>query len=218
MFTGIVEELGRIRKIEKIGEKLRILIGAELVLEDVKLGDSIATNGVCLTVTSFGKDFFTADMMAVTAQKSGLDQLKSGSQVNLERALMINSRLGGHILQGHVDCIGTVYDVVPKDSGYLMEISFDSSYFPLVVDQGSIGLNGVSLTIKETTSRGVKVSLIPETLGRTNLMQLKKGMNITVEFDVLGKYVQKNLSFSQSSSIRSEESRIDREFLIKYGF
>lgn len=217
MFTGIVEELGVVRKIERSGEKIRILVGAELVLEDVKLGDSIATNGVCLTVTSFGSDFFTADMMESTAKKSGLDKLSLGSQVNLERALMPMSRLGGHILQGHIDCIGFVNDILPKDSGYLMEVAVDPEYYPLMVDQGSIGLNGVSLTIYKITDKGPVVSLIPETLARTNLMQLKKGMKITVEFDILGKYVQRNL-FNPYSTKKEEKKEIDKEFLSKYGF
>lgn len=211
-----MEELGIVRKIERSGEKIRIIVGASLVLEDVKTGDSIATNGVCLTVTSFGKDFFTADMMDSTARKSGLDRLGIGQEVNLERALLPTSRLGGHILQGHVDCIGHVYDIQPKESGYLMEVAVDSKFFPLMVDQGSIGLNGVSLTINKVTEKGAMVSLIPETLSRTNLLQLKKGMAITVEFDILGKYVQRNLlTNSQPNETRSG---IDMDFLSKYGF
>lgn len=211
-----MEELGIVRKIERSGEKIRIIVGASLVLEDVKTGDSIATNGVCLTVTSFGKDFFTADMMDSTARKSGLDRLGIGQEVNLERALLPTSRLGGHILQGHVDCIGHVYDIQPKESGYLMEVAVDSKFSPLMVDQGSIGLNGVSLTINKVTEKGAMVSLIPETLSRTNLLQLKKGMAITVEFDILGKYVQRNLlTNSQPNETRSG---IDMDFLSKYGF
>lgn len=216
MFTGIVEELGTVKKLDRSGEKIRIMVGAKLVLEDVKLGDSIATNGVCLTVTSFGKDFFTADMMASTALKSGLDKLGPGSRVNLERALMPTSRLGGHILQGHIDCVGLIHDIQPKDSGYLMEVEVEPDFYPLMVDQGSIGLNGVSLTIHRVTEKGPMVSLIPETLARTNLMQLKKGMSITVEFDILGKYVQRNISKPVSKSDRN--SKIDREFLSRYGF
>ncbi|EGY79593.1 riboflavin synthase [Peptoniphilus indolicus] len=214
MFTGIVEEIGTLRKIEKRGDRLTIYVDSKLVLEDVKLGDSIATNGVCLTVTSFGADFFTADMMRVTAEKSALNSLVSGSKLNLERAVRPMDRLGGHILQGHVDTVGKVISKTPNKDGYLLEISVDDEFKTQFVAQGSIGLNGVSLTLANVSRNSFTVSLIPETLARTNLGNLDLGDGINVEFDVLGKYINRYFEFENESS----KSKIDMEFLRKYGF
>lgn len=213
MFTGIVEEIGNLIKIEKLEENLRIHIGAKIVLEDVKLGDSIAVNGVCLTVTNFADDFFVADMMQVTAEKSGLNRLKKGDKLNLERAVRPMDRLGGHILQGHVDTIGKVKSIVPNKNGYLIEINVSDKFKTQFVSQGSVGLNGVSLTIAQTKRDSLIVSLIPETLIRTNLISLKVGDNVTIEFDILGKYINRFFEFEDE-----KKSKIDMEFLKKYGF
>ena len=216
MFTGIVEEIGVIRNMERSGNAMKIRVGAKKVLEDVQLGDSIATNGVCLTVTSFGEDFFTADVMVATMEKAGLNRLSIGSKVNLERALTLSSRLGGHILQGHVDCVGTIRSIEEQPSVYLLEVAMDPKFYPYVLDQGSIGLNGVSLTIYKAREDSVTVSLIPETLSRTNIMDLSVGDPITMEFDLLGKYVYKNL-FGKKKATK-EKRDITREFLLENGF
>lgn len=212
MFTGIVEEVGTVAALEKRGEKIVLRVRAETVLEDTKIGDSIATNGVCLTVTSMAEGTFTADMMTVTAKKSALDQLRPGSAVNLERALLPTTRMGGHIVQGHVDTVGKVQGIEPKEGGYLLHIGVEPSWAPYFVAQGSVTLNGVSLTLARAGRSDFSVSLIPETLRSTNLGALKPGDPITVEFDIVGKYLLRQ------NEVAEEASPLDMNFLRKYGF
>lgn len=212
MFTGIVEEVGTVAALEKRGEKIVLRVRAETVLEDTKIGDSIATNGVCLTVTSMAEGSFTADMMTVTAKKSALDQLRPGSAVNLERALLPTTRMGGHIVQGHVDTVGKVQGIEPKEGGYLLHIGVEPSWAPYFVAQGSVTLNGVSLTLARAGRNDFSVSLIPETLRSTNLGALKPGDPITVEFDIVGKYLLRQ------HDVAEEASALDMNFLRKHGF
>ena len=212
MFTGIVEEVGTVAALEKQGEKIVLRVRAETVLEDTKIGDSIATNGVCLTVTSMAEGSFTADMMTVTAKKSALDQLRPGSAVNLERALLPTTRMGGHIVQGHVDTVGKVQGIEPKEGGYLLHIGVEPSWAPYFVAQGSVTLNGVSLTLARAGRSDFSVSLIPETLRSTNLSALKPGDPITVEFDIVGKYLLRQ------NEVAEEASPLDMNFLRKHGF
>lgn len=212
MFTGIVEEVGTVAALEKRGEKIVLRVRAETVLEDTKIGDSIATNGVCLTVTSMAEGTFTADMMTVTAKKSALDQLRPGSAVNLERALLPTTRMGGHIVQGHVDTVGKVQGIEPKEGGYLLHIGVEPAWAPYFVAQGSVTLNGVSLTLARAGRSDFSVSLIPETLRSTNLGALKPGDPITVEFDIVGKYLLRQ------NEVAEESSPLDMNFLRKHGF
>ena len=212
MFTGIVEEVGTVAALEKRGEKIVLRVRAETVLEDTKIGDSIATNGVCLTVTSMAEGTFTADMMTVTAKKSALDQLRPGSAVNLERALLPTTRMGGHIVQGHVDTVGKVQGIEPKEGGYLLHIGVEPAWAPYFVAQGSVTLNGVSLTLARAGRSDFSVSLIPETLRSTNLGELKPGDPITVEFDIVGKYLLRQ------NEVAEEVSPLDMNFLRKHGF
>ena len=212
MFTGIVEEVGTVAALEKRGEKIVLRVRAETVLEDTKIGDSIATNGVCLTVTSMAEGTFTADMMTVTAKKSALDQLRPGSAVNLERALLPTTRMGGHIVQGHVDTVGKVQGIEPKEGGYLLHIGVEPAWAPYFVAQGSVTLNGVSLTLARAGRSDFSVSLIPETLRSTNLGELKPGDPITVEFDIVGKYLLRQ------NEVAEEASTLDMNFLRKHGF
>ena len=212
MFTGIVEEVGTVAALEKRGEKIVLRVRAETVLEDTKIGDSIATNGVCLTVTSMAENTFTADMMTVTAKKSALDRLTPGSAVNLERALLPTSRMGGHIVQGHVDTVGKVEGIEPNEGGYLLHIGVEPSWAPYFVAQGSVTLNGVSLTLARAGRSDFSVSLIPETLRSTNLGELKPGDPITVEFDIVGKYLLRQ------NEVAEEASPLDMNFLRKHGF
>ena len=212
MFTGIVEEVGTVAALEKRGEKIVLRVMAQTVLEDTKIGDSIATNGVCLTVTSMAEGTFTADMMTVTAKKSALDQLRPGSAVNLERALLPTTRMGGHIVQGHVDTVGKVQGIEPKEGGYLLHIGVEPAWAPYFVAQGSVTLNGVSLTLARVGRSDFSVSLIPETLRSTNLGELKPGDPITVEFDIVGKYLLRQ------NEVAEEASPLDMNFLRKHGF
>lgn len=194
------------------GEKIEIEVACKTVLEDVAIGDSICTDGVCLTVTAFSEDRFRADMMTVTAQKSGLDRLAPGASVNLERALLPTTRMGGHILQGHVDTVGTVAGISPHEGGYLLSVKVDRDWFPYFVAQGSVGLNGVSLTVARTDADGFTVSLIPETLREANLGTLERGSPITVEFDIVGKYILR------AKECHTKGGGIDMDFLRRNGF
>ena len=212
MFTGIVEEVGTVAALEKRGEKIVLRVMAQTVLEDTKIGDSIATNGVCLTVTSMAEGTFTADMMTVTAKKSALDRLRPGSAVNLERALLPTSRMGGHIVQGHVDTVGEVKGIEPHEGGYLLYMAVEPDWAPYFVAQGSVTLNGVSLTIARAGRNDFSVSLIPETLRSTNLGELKSGDPVTVEFDIVGKYLLRQ------NEVAEEHSPLDMNFFRKHGF
>lgn len=216
MFTGLVEEVGTLKEVRSVAQGYRLKIGAGKVLEDVKYGDSIATNGVCLTVADYGPGWFEADMMEVTAEVTGIHQLSTGSPLNLERALRPMDRMGGHILQGHVDVMGRISSRRDAYPFTAFSIGFPREFQPFVVKKGSIGINGISLTISELISDGVEVSIIPETIANTNLAVLQPGDRVCLEFDVLGKYVARQLSLNGEN--REEETGLSRETLRQFGF
>ncbi|MFL0460579.1 riboflavin synthase [Kytococcus sedentarius] len=198
MFTGIIEELGRIEAIDPAGDDVRLTVHGPLVTSDASRGDSIAVNGVCLTVTDLGEAgdsaspaTFTADVMPETLTHSSLGALTPGSPVNLERAVRVDARLGGHIVQGHVDGVGTVADRTPGDRWEVVRVSIPAALARYVVDKGSITLDGVSLTVSGVGTDWLEVSLIPETLARTTLGTAAVGSPVNVEVDVLAKYVEK---------------------------
>lgn len=213
MFTGIVEEIGRIIGIEKKSESMVLTIEGEKVLENTAIGDSIATNGICLTVTSLGENSFTADVMPETVYRTSLENLSSGTEVNLERALTLNKPLGGHMVQGHIDGTGTLSSTEEKGNSLLMTIGAKPSLLKYIVEKGSVTLDGTSLTVVAVTENDFTVSLIPQTLEDTILYKKKNGDIINIECDILGKYVEKLLSFQET-----KEERITEEFLGKYGF
>jgi riboflavin synthase len=199
MFTGIVEELGAVAAIERQSDAIRLTVQATTVLEDVALGDSISVNGCCLTVVSTAStsggpdDLFTADVMAETLDKTGLGALAPGDRVNLERAVTAGTRLGGHLVQGHVDAVGHVVRRDPGDHWDVVTISLPSDLAPYLVDKGSITVDGVSLTVVEAGDEAFTVSLIPETLQRTTLGFRRPGDPVNLEVDVIGKYVARQL-------------------------
>ena len=211
MFTGIVEEVGQVKSIRKNGQALVLTIGASKVLEDVKKGDSIASNGVCLTVTDFKQDEFSVDAVEETIKKTNLYDLRPGDPINLERALQVNSRLGGHILQGHVDGLGQVRSIREKKMSTIFEIGAKREIMDLVLAQGSIGINGISLTVSELGEESFKVSIIPTSLKETNLKNLRVGDLVNLETDLIGKYIKKYLD-------EQNTSKIDRNFLTINGF
>lgn len=213
MFTGIVEEIGRIICIEKKSESMVLTIEGEKVLENTAIGDSIATNGICLTVTSLGENSFTADVMPETVYRTSLENLSSGTEVNLERALTLNKPLGGHMVQGHIDGTGTLSSTEEKGNSLLMTIGAKPSLLKYIVEKGSVALDGTSLTVAAVSEKDFTVSLIPQTLEDTILYKKKNGDWINIECDILGKYVEKLLSFQET-----KEERITEEFLGKYGF
>lgn len=193
MFTGIVEELGEIREIHREADSITLTIRATTVLDDVHHGDSIAVNGVCLTVVQFGDDFFTADLMQETLVRSSLGQVEVGSKVNLERATAVGQRLGGHIVQGHVDGTGEVISRTPGERWEVVRISLPEHLSKYVVEKGSIAVDGTSLTVSAVGEGFFEVSLIPTTLTDSVIGSTAVGAKVNLEVDVLAKYVEKML-------------------------
>jgi riboflavin synthase len=191
MFTGIVEELGTVAAVEDQGDAVRLSVRATTVLEDVHLGDSIAVNGCCLTVTDVTGDVWTADVMQETLDKTSLRGVAPGDRVNLERAATLATRLGGHLVQGHVDDVGQVVSRTPSEHWELVAVSLPARLAPYLVDKGSITVDGVSLTVVEAHDDHFTVSLIPETLARTTLGSRAPGERVNLEVDVIAKHVAK---------------------------
>jgi riboflavin synthase len=196
MFTGLIAELGTITAIDKGESSAVFTIAAPVLISQIALGDSVAVNGVCLTATSIAGDTFTADVMVQTLAVTSLSQLTVGSAVNLELAALLNTRMGGHMVQGHVDGVATVVGLTPGEKWAQFEITVPEKLGKYIVNQGSICLDGVSLTVGEINDSNnvVTVWLIPETLERTNLSGKKAGDLINVEVDVLAKYVERLLA------------------------
>ena len=194
MFTGIVEELGTIAGVEDQGDAIRLTIHADHVLADAGLGDSISVNGCCLTVAERDGDTWTADVMQETLDKTSLAGVRPGDRVNLERAVTPTTRLGGHIVQGHVDGVGTIAGRTPSEHWEVVDVSMPPGLARYLVDKGSITVDGVSLTVVEARDDGFTVSLIPETLARTTLGRRQVGDRVNLEVDVLAKHVEKLLA------------------------
>jgi riboflavin synthase len=193
MFTGIIEELGTVAAVEDQGDAIRLTITASSVLADAGLGDSIAVNGCCLTVASRDQDTWTADVMQETLEVTSLRGVSPGDRVNLERAVTPQTRLGGHIVQGHVDGVGEILRRTPSEHWEVVEISLPAHLARYLVDKGSITVDGVSLTVVEARETSFTVSLIPETLARTTLGTRRVGDRVNLEADVLAKHVEKLL-------------------------
>ena len=193
MFTGIVEELGTVAALEDQGDAIRLTIRATTVLQDAALGDSIAVNGCCLTVAARTDDTWTADVMQETLDKTSLAGIAPGDRVNLERAVTAHTRLGGHIVQGHVDGVGHVVRRSPSEHWEVVEIGLPRELARYLVDKGSITVDGISLTVVEAGEESFTVSLIPETLARTTLGFRQPGDRVNLETDVIAKYVEKLL-------------------------
>ena len=193
MFTGIVEELGKVQRIIRSSREQRIIISCKTILEDIHLGDSIAVNGVCLTVVEYNTLGFSADVMNETFSRSSLGALTTGSKVNLERAMASNGRFGGHIVSGHIDGTGTIKSIRRDNNAVWFEIATNDSILDGIVEKGSIAIDGISLTVAETGKKSFKVSIIPHTLDVTVLGSKKIGDKVNLENDVIGKYVKKYL-------------------------
>ena len=217
MFTGIIEEIGIIQAVHHGPASSLLTIRAEKVLEDVKDGDSIAVNGVCLTVTSHGSSYFTADVMHETLNRSSLGNLRQGSPVNLERAMAAGSRFGGHIVSGHTDGIGTVSAIRQDDIAVWYTISASPSILRYIIEKGSIAIDGISLTVATVTDIDFSVSIIPHTAAQTTLSRRKSGDIVNLENDVIGKYVEKLLQPAVTTP-KTEASSITMDFIEKYGF
>jgi len=191
MFTGIVEELGTVETIEDQGDAARLTVRGPLVVSDAAEGDSIAVNGCCLTVVSRDEERFTADVMRETLVRTSLGELTPGTRVNLERAVTADKRLGGHIVQGHVDGTGTIRSRTPSEHWEVVEVGLPDGLDRYLVEKGSITVDGVSLTVVDVTDKSFTVSLIPETLSRTTLGLKQPGETVNLEVDVIAKHVEK---------------------------
>lgn len=216
MFTGIIEEKGKVLRLEIGGEISRIHIQAKQVLEDTKIGDSIAVNGVCLTVVKRNDSGFTADVMPETLERSSLGVLKPGSSVNLERAMPANGRFGGHIVSGHIDGMGTISEVKRQGNAVWYRIAAPEQLMRYIVEKGSIAIDGISLTVAKVTERHFSVSIIPHTLGETILGEKKAGDIVNLENDVIGKYVERLLGREEPKE--QNTTTLTREFLLRAGF
>lgn len=216
MFTGIVEEMGKIRQILLAGSSGKIQIEARKALEGTKVGDSIAVNGVCLTVTSLSHDGFTADMMAETYRRSALGQQKVGDLVNLERAMAAGERFGGHIMSSHIDGTGVIEKLRREENAVWVTIRTKPAVLRLIVEKGSVGIDGISLTVASVSETGFQVSVIPHTGEETTLLKKKTGDLVNLENDIVGKYVEKLLGLGNT---KKEEgaSGLTMDFLKEYG-
>ncbi len=214
MFTGIVEEVGQIEKIDKGSVSAALYVKCSKVLEKTNIGDSIATNGVCLTVVDIFENAFKADVMAETLRRSSLGQLSVGSKVNLERALTFQSRLGGHIVSGHIDGMGKIISFEKEDNAVWITIEAGLDILKYIIFKGSIAIDGVSLTVAYVDDKVFKVSIIPHTAEETILLKKDIGSFVNLECDLIGKYVEKLLGFNKEN----EKKDISKSFLVENGF
>ena len=214
MFTGIIEELGTVLAMKRGSNSSEISIQAEKVLEDVKLGDSIAINGVCLTVTSFDKQHFIADMMAETLAKTNLRDLSNGQKINLERAARLGDRMGGHLVQGHVDGVGTIAEQQTVDIARILRIKTPPEVLKYVVPKGSVAIDGISLTVVDVFTDSFTVSIIPHTAKVTTLGFKKPGDTVNLEADIIGRYVERLLQKGGGEY----KSKLNTEFLAEHGY
>jgi len=218
MFTGIVEEKGKLKKVLNGQESGSVEIRAAKVLEGTKIGDSIAVNGVCLTVTSLNSDGFTADVMPETLRRTNLGKLSIGSEVNLERAMAAGGRFGGHIVSGHIDGTGVIKSLKPEGNAVWVSISASSDILHLIVEKGSICIDGISLTVAYVDESEFRVSIIPHTGSETTLLSRKAGDIVNLENDIVGKYIEKLIKPYGVSSEPEKKSGLTMEMLSEYGF
>jgi riboflavin synthase len=215
MFTGLIEDLGTVRELRKSAESVRLKVATVIPMNEIELGESIAVNGICLTVVSFGDGQFSADVSPETVSRSTLASLVSGSRVNLERALRLGARLGGHLVSGHVDAVGTVVALVRDGNAYRFTFQIPAEVNRYVVEKGSVAIDGISLTVNNVTEDTFSVAIIPHTLAETTLKDRQVGSSVNIETDIIGKYVERLLGRSGEGETRSA---VDLEFLAKHGF
>lgn len=216
MFTGIVEEIGIIKSLHN----KTITIEANKIFEDMHLGDSISVNGICLTVSSFKNKIFNANVTQETLNRTNLGNLKSGSKVNLERAISLNRRFGGHIVSGHIDGVGNIKSMERDDNAIILTIEVPKHLMKYIVEKGSVAVDGISLTVASLRDNTFSISVIPHTLKDTILYYKKENDKVNIENDVIGKYVERLITFRDDfcKDSKKEESNISMEFLLKNGF
>ncbi len=219
MFTGLVMGMGRIEAADNRGDETRFRIRALFTLSDITLGESIAVNGVCLTVETFGDNWFTAYASRETMSVTSLGELKVGKEANLERAMAMGDRFGGHIVSGHVDALATVAEVRPAGESNIYKLKFDATHGKYVIPKGSVALDGISLTINACGADWLEVNIIPETQKATTISNWTPGRNVNMETDVIGKYVERMVApWTGQSGENEKKSGITMEYLRKHGF
>lgn len=214
MFTGIIEEIGTLKSISKNGINYRLAIEANIIFEDLKLGDSVAVNGVCLTADRIVGNTFLADVMPETLNHSSLGSLVSGSEVNLERAMALGARFGGHIVSGHIDGTGTITKMTNDGNAVRIRVDTSADILKYIIKKGSITIDGISLTVTDVDTSGFGVSIIPHTGGGTTLLDKKPGEIVNLENDIVGKYIERLMKPKNEQ----DQSHITMDFLYKSGF
>lgn len=217
MFTGLIEEVGTVQEIRTAGKAIHLKLRAPSILEDVALGDSIAVNGICLTVTHYDGGSFTVDVVPETMRRTTLHELSVGSPVNLERAMAMGKRFGGHIVSGHVDGIGRIVEIVDEDIAKVVRFSAPSEVLRYLVEKGSITIDGVSLTVMDVASDSFRVSVIPHTWQVTVLRHRRVGSVVNLECDIIGKYVERLLMPYAPGEAKGKQS-ITVDYLRENGF
>ncbi|MCH5209853.1 MAG: riboflavin synthase [Oscillospiraceae bacterium] len=209
MFTGIIEEVGEISEIRRGAHSCSLSVKGSLIFDDIKLGDSIAVNGVCLTAADIKGNIFMADVTPETMRRTALGTLKTGSRVNLERAMSANGRFGGHIVSGHIDGTGIMRSLIREDNSIIVTIGAESNIMRYIIEKGSVAVNGISLTVAKLYKDAFSISLIPHTAEQTTLFSTKPGDRVNLECDIVGKYIEKLIG---------KESGITEDFLREYDF
>lgn len=215
MFTGLIEEIGTLQAVVRGAKSASLTIAARRVLEGIKLGDSISTNGVCLTVISFNDKSFTVDVMPETMRRSNLKKLQPGSPVNLERALRLGDRLGGHMVSGHIDGVGQIKAIEEEDNATWVTVTAEKEQLRYIIEKGSIAIDGTSLTVAYVDDKIFKVSIIPLTRDETTLLSKKIGDEVNLECDMIGKYVERLTLFGETENKKKD---INLNFLRENGF
>ncbi|WP_456325041.1 riboflavin synthase [Desulfonauticus submarinus] len=217
MFTGIIEDIGQILEISPTLKEKRLVVKT-FKFSEFKKGESIAVNGVCLTVENFGHNYFEAYASEETLKRTNLQFLKSGDKVNLEKALQLNSRIGGHLVSGHVDGLAEVVKITPKGESTIFTLKFSRDLSPFIIPKGSVALDGISLTVNTCGSGYLTVNIIPATKKETTISIWQKGTLVNLETDLIGKYVHSFLTYSNNEKKSKTDSGITLDFLQKYGF
>jgi len=215
MFTGIVEEKGTLRSIQRGAKSSVLTIQGNIVVGDLKIGDSVAVNGICLTATSCTENTFTADAVPETLRRSSLNHLRAGAHVNLERAMSANGRFGGHFVAGHVDGTGVIIGIEKDDNAIWFTVKAEPSLMKYIVEKGSVAIDGISLTVAEVSDESFRVSVIPHTVNATTLSERAVGDIVNLENDVVGKYVEKLMGFEPAPTA---QSGLTKDFLTKHGY
>lgn len=218
MFTGLIEAIGEVREIRRAGPDAVLALTVPSSFSDCRIGDSIAVDGVCLTITDIRRDLVQVDLSRETLERSTLGELRTGSTVNLERAIRLSDRLGGHLVSGHIDGTGTVNKTERQGRSWLVQIGLDPSLSRYLIEKGSIAVDGISLTIAECTAHSFSAAVIPQTAAETTLLKKTAGGKVNVEIDMIAKYIEKLINKKESSISEEPRSRIDRDMLSKFGF